>query len=130
MSAAGFACAKGALVGLLVAGFVAGSLLLAPDGVARHVAEHPGQNTIIQADESRAILHYEARGDLLELNILVLPRDEEDGMFRTRIALAEGQTYSLIAGQDEGRSGADRYVFGRANGAIYANVLRIDDADG
>jgi len=96
--------------------------------------DRPGTPGRLVNSDTSATAFFELDGDALELTMLFSEPDDPDSVFKTRVRLKDGQSHSIVVGEDE--AGARRYTFRRIGYTVemrsapampLAATLRLDD---
>ncbi|MEM6662661.1 MAG: hypothetical protein AAF666_10850 [Pseudomonadota bacterium] len=70
------------------------------------------------SSNTSATAFFELNGDALELTMLFTEPAEPDNVFRTRVSLKDGQSHSIVVGEEDDGSDAQRYTFRRVGYTI------------
>ena len=99
---------------ILCLGMVGAGLFMSmePKG-AGVVLERPGTPARLESSFTSATAFFEVDGEALELTMLFTEPHEPESVFKTRVSLREGQSHSIIIGENENGVGAQRYTFRR-----------------
>ena len=103
----------------LCVGLVGAGLFLSLDNINRNVVlDAPGTPGRLVANSSSATAFFEMKGERLELTMLFSDEDDPDSVFRTRVFLAEGQSHSIVVGEEEDGSDGQRFFFHRTGDKV------------
>ncbi|MEM7191084.1 MAG: hypothetical protein AAF439_15845 [Pseudomonadota bacterium] len=92
-------------------------LSLGPAGTGV-VLDRPGAPGRLMAGNTSATAFFELTGDDLELTMLFTEPADPDNVFRTRVRLKDGQSHSIVVGEEDDGSDAQRYTFRRVGYTI------------
>ena len=82
------------------------------------VLDRPGAPGRLMSGNTSATAFFEMNGDDLELTMLFTEPAEPDNVFRTRVRLKDGQSHSIVVGEEDDGSDAQRYTFRRVGYTI------------
>lgn len=82
------------------------------------VLDRPGAPGRLISSNTSATAFFELNGDALELTMLFTEPAEPDNVFRTRVSLKDGQSHSIVVGEEDDGSDAQRYTFRRVGYTI------------
>jgi len=77
------------------------------------ILDSPGNPGRLSTSGTSATAFFELNGDTLELTMLFTEPADPDSVFRTRVRLMDGQSHSIVVGETDEGSGAQRYTFRR-----------------
>ena len=89
------------------------------------VLDRPGTPGRLTSDNTSATAFFELYGDDLELTMLFTEPTEPDNVFRTRVRLKDEQSHSIVVGEADDGSDAQRYTFRRVG---YTIEMRLSPA--
>lgn len=89
------------------------------------VLDRPGSPGRLVNSSTSATAFFELDGDALELTMLFTEPAEPDNVFKTRVRLMDGQSHSIVVGEDDNGWGAHRYTFRRVG---YTVEMRLTPA--
>ncbi|MFK7941701.1 MAG: hypothetical protein AB8B85_02125 [Paracoccaceae bacterium] len=73
-----------------------------PDArAADQLLSQPGRDVLIQTSKADAYAHFQIHRNGLELHILIHERDGDGELIRTRVILADGQSYQIMIDADD-----------------------------
>ncbi|MEM7058456.1 MAG: hypothetical protein AAF557_12755 [Pseudomonadota bacterium] len=101
-------------ISLICVGLIGGGLFfsMGPSGEGL-ILDRPGSPGRLMTAETSATAFFELNGDTLELTMLFTEPADPDSVFRTRVRLMDGQSHSIVVGESDEGSGAQRYTFRR-----------------
>ena len=82
------------------------------------ILDRPGSPGRLTTSETSATAFFELNGDTLELTMLFTEPADPDSVFRTRVRLMDGQSHSIVVGEEDDGSDAQRYTFRRVGYTI------------
>lgn len=89
------------------------------------ILDRPGSPGRIASSSTSATAFFELDGDALELTMLFTEPLEPDSVFRTRVRLMDGQSHSIVVGEEDDGADAQRYTFRRVG---YTVEMRLTPA--
>ena len=93
---------------------------------AEQLLHGPGQDAHLKAEAADAFVHFERKGEILEVHILIRERGAEGELMRTRVGLADGQSHVIrLASEDipQGRGAHTGFTVQRLDDKVLAGVI-------
>lgn len=110
------------LVGACVVMVAAGLFLTSQSAGHGVVLDRPGMPARLVGEDVTATAFFEMVGDEVELTMLFSEPDDDQGVFRSRVRLMDGQRHTIVLGDDVDVA-PTRFVFRRVG---YTVEMRLD----
>lgn len=99
-------------------------LSLGPAG-ERVLLDRPGSAARLVSDSSSATAFFEVQGDMVELTMLFSDAEDPASVYRSRVRLGEGQSHTVVVGENEDPGGPHRYTFRRIGYTVEMRLAPI-----
>lgn len=86
------------------------------------VLDRPGAPGRLISANTSATAFFELDGDALELTMLFTEPAEPNSVFRTRVRLMDGQSHSIVVGDDDDGDHPQRYTFRRVGYTVQMHL--------